>query len=200
MQLSIIGGQAESQAGSRFSQDVVAQVTVLSEPTVPGNADRQLDAYQAVAGRWRTAVHGERAALASVLTDTPFGKKVHEVLNAFTRAAWPGDDRSPGAAQSQMLKAFDALPETDRKIVASLQTDPSTGAPYPSAEAYYTRLRQELDAAQAAALTRAPDTVTLSAEAQARLNGDKATEAPARVASEPAPRMAAAIAAYARVG
>ncbi len=205
MHLSNIVAQSAG-AGSVYgkSPDLAAEAATLYDPAA--DPARQLDAYQAVASRWRVAPHAERVALAGVLTDSPFGQKVHAVLNAYTRAAWPGGDPAPDAAQDRTLKAFEALSDTDQAIIAGLHTDASTGTPYASPQDYRARLKQDLDAARTPALGARPDTVTLSPEAQSRLAGaaEPSAEAGARPpppppAQPPRPEVAAAIAAYARL-
>ena len=175
------------------AEGVRAAAAALNDPA--GSLDRQLQAYQALAGRWRQAGQGERQALAQALTDSPFGRKVQATLDAFTRAAWAGPDASPPAPQAQALRAFDALADADRRIVAAMQVD-ARGAPaFASADDYRARLQADLDAAQAA--VPKSDTVTLSKEAQAHLSGAAAPEAkPPEPAPHPA--VAAAFAAYGR--
>lgn len=155
--------------------------------------DQKLGAYHALSNRWAGAGHAERAALAPALNDSPFAKTVQSALNTFTKAAWAGSDAAPPAPQAQALKAFDGLSETDQAIVASLQVGVQGARGHSTVADYRARLQADLADAQPAA--SAPrDTVTLSAEAQARLAGADAPEAPAPV--EAAPQMAAAISAY----
>jgi len=195
MQLSNIAARSSGPDISRLTPEVAAHVAILADPPGSSGFDRQLDAYQAVAARWRVAGQGDRAGLASVLTDSPFGQRVHRVLDAFTRAAWPGRDAGPDAAPAQLIKAFDSLSDDDQQIVAGMHTDPSSGAPYASANDYRARLKANLEEAQAPGLERRGDVVTLSPEAQAHLAG-KPTPSPASAVSAPRPEMAAAIAAY----
>jgi hypothetical protein len=179
-----------------FPGGVRAAAAALSAPADEVGLDRQLKAYQELAGRWRQAGQGERQALAQALTDSPFGQKVQSTLDAFTRAAWAGSDAAPPAPQAQVLKAFDDLSDTDRQIVAAMQVD-ARGAPaFASADDYRARLQADLAAAEAATGQKR-DTVTLSRQAQAHLAGGAAPEAQT---PEPAPHpaVAAAFAAYGR--
>ncbi|AYV46149.1 hypothetical protein CFHF_16170 [Caulobacter flavus] len=157
--------------------------------------DQKLSAYHALANRWTGAGHAERAALAPPLNDSPFAKTVQSALNTFTKAAWAGADAAPPAPQAQALKAFDGLTDTDKTIVASLQVGVPGARGPATVKDYRARLQSDLDAAQPAAA--APrDTVTLSPEAQARLAGAAAPDAPAAPVVEAAPQMAAALSAY----
>lgn len=179
-----------------FPGGVRAAAAVLNAPAEAVGLDQQLKAYQDLAGRWRQSGQGERQALAEALTGSPFGQKVQSTLDAFTRAAWAGPDATPPAPQAQMLKAFDALSDTDRQIVAAMQVD-ARGAPaYVSADDYRARLQADLAAAEAATGQKR-DTVTLSRQAQAHLAGAAAPQTEPR---EPAPHpaVAAAFAAYGR--
>jgi hypothetical protein len=190
-------------AGDDFPGGVSAATAALQAPADGSRLGHQLKAYHALASRWREAGHGERAALAQALTASPFAQGVQSTLNAFTRAAWAGPDAAPPAPQAQILKAFDALSETDRQIVAAMHVDPSGAPAFASADDYRARLHSELEAAQAAAGTaRRPDTVTLSDEAQARLAQGASPEAAAILspAAETAarPELTKAIAAYAK--
>lgn len=156
--------------------------------------DQKLSAYHALSNRWAGAGHAERASLAPALNDSPFAKTVQSALNTFTKAAWAGSDAAPPAPQAQALKAFDGLSETDQTIVASLQVGvPGARGPATVGD-YRARLQSDLDAAQPSATPR--DTVTLSPEAQARLAGAAAPEAPAAPTVEATPQMAAALSAY----
>ena len=199
MELNEVSPHARGPTPYRFTGDVGAAVAALGDTGGVSNPGRQLEAYQALAARWRSAPHGERAALAQVLTDSPFGQKVHSVLNAFTRAAWAGDSTEPPAPQHQILKAFDALTDTDQQIVAAMQVDASTGSAFASATDYRARLQSDLQASQILAAARRPDTVTLSSEAQAALAGEAPPQAAEPRDNAPArPEVAAAIAAYSK--
>ncbi|PLR28874.1 hypothetical protein SGCZBJ_00055 [Caulobacter zeae] len=167
----------------------------LNDTAGAAGLDQKLSAYHALSNRWAGAGHAERASLAPALNDSPFAKTVQSALNTFTKAAWAGSDAAPPAPQAQALKAFDGLSETDQTIVASLQVGvPGARGPATVGD-YRARLQSDLDAAQPT--TSAPrDTVTLSPEAQARLAGAAAPEAPAAPMAEAAPQMAAALSAY----
>jgi hypothetical protein len=190
------GASSASAYGS--SSGVAGAAAVLNDASGTVSLGQQLNAYQSLASRWRDARPGERAVLAQALTESPFAQNVQSTLNTFTRAAWAGPDAVPPAPQIQILKAFDGLSDDQRRIVAAMQG----GAAGPSAtpSEYRARLQADLEAAQPAGQPRRSDTVTLSAEAQARL---AAGEPPASVpttqpdtASDP--QMGRAIAAYAR--
>jgi hypothetical protein len=182
-----------AQAGAPPLPGTLAAAGVLNDPGA--GLDDQLKAYHDLAGAWRGARGGERAALAQVLTDSPFAQKVQSTLDAFTRAAWAGQDAAPPAPQAQILAAFDALSEGDRQIVSSMQADAS-GRPS-SPETYRARLQSDLDAAQAQAPRKA-DAIVLSREAQAVLAGGSEPAAAASQPPAPRPDLAAAFAAYSR--
>lgn len=169
-----------------------AAAGVLNDPAA--GLDDQLNAYHELAGAWRGARGGERAALAQALTDSPFAQKVQTTLNAFTRSAWAGQDAAPPAPQAQILQAFDALSDDDRQIVASMQTDASGRPSTP--DAYRARLQSELDTAQAAQPRKA-DAIVLSSQAQAMLAGGAEPQV-APQAIPPRPDLAAAFAAYSK--
>lgn len=158
------------------------------------SVDDQLEAYRTLAGQWREAKGAERAKLAQALSDSPFGQKALAVVNRFTRAAWAGADAAPPAPQEKALQAFDRLTETDRKIVAALQTDPATGAGFAAAADYRAHLQAELDAAR----PRPADQIVLSAAARARLAGAQTAQASGPAERPSDPQVAEAFAAYAR--
>jgi hypothetical protein len=186
MQISKLTADIGGPLAPSLTADIAAAARLLNDRD--GDLVQQLDAYQGLAGRWREARHGERAALAEQLTETVFAQRVHSVLNAFSRAAWAGPDAVPPAPQAQALRAFEDLAPEDQQIVAALHVDPATGAGYASPADYRSRLLKELDAA----LPRRSDSVTLSAEAHARLEAQvpppplepsAASDAPATVAA-----------------
>jgi hypothetical protein len=179
-----------------------AAVAALSDRTGATPLSDQLDAYRHLSARWRSAGPAERMALAGALTESPFAQRAQATVNAFTRAAWAGADAQPPAPEEQMLKAFDALSEDDQRIVSALLTE-GTGRTASPAD-YRGRLKAAFDDAAAKVATRLPDTITLSEEARARL---AAREAPTPVQASgqigdvsPRPEIAAALAAYAKVG
>jgi hypothetical protein len=186
---------ANGASAVAYPGGAVGATAALSDTSGSVGLDQQLSAYHALANRWTGAGHAERASLSPALNDSPFAKTVQSALNTFTKAAWAGSDAAPPAPQAQALKAFDGLSETDQTIVASLQVGvPGARGPATVGD-YRARLQSDLDAAQPA--TAAPrDTITLSPEAQARLAGAAAPEAPAAPAVEAAPQMAAALSAY----
>lgn len=187
---------AGQPSASNFPGGLPAATAALNDSA--GSLPRQLKAYQALAGRWREAGPGERAALAPTLTESPFAQRVQSTLNAFTRAAWAGPDATPPAPQAKALEAFDALSEPDREIVAAMQVDASGEPAYVSAKAYRARLQADLEAARTPT-DRAQDVVTLSEEAVRHLAGDGAPSPPQTPPPEAAhPAVAAALAAYAR--
>lgn len=194
MQINEITSRPAGSTGSALSDpEIAGKVAVLSgDASLP----QQLDAYHALSDSWRGARSTDRAALAGVLNETPFGQRVQSVLNSFTRAAWPGAGAAPPAPQESALSAFQGLSEDDRAIVASMQTDPSTGTRYASADDYGRRLKTELDEARTG--LRRSDTVTLSAEARARLAGAEMAK-PVQIAPAARPAVAEALTAYARL-
>lgn len=153
--------------------------------------DRQLAAFQTLMRQWRDASPSERPALAQALTDMPFAQRAQATLDSFTRAAWAGPDAVPPEPQARMLGAFDALPDADQKIVASLK-----GQATP--KDFRARLRADFEAATPKPGERRPDRVTLSPEAQAGLAGEAAPEPGAQPAAAANPELARALAAYAR--
>ena len=184
--------------GSSAPNDPVAAATAtLSDPQ--GGLTQKLQAYQALAGRWRTAGPAERASLAPALTESPFAQKVQSTLNAFTRAAWAGADAAPPEPQAQALKAFDALSDGDRQIVSSMQLNSSGAKAFASAADYRAHLQAELDAVEAQA-PRGGDTIILSDAAQAHLAGGGAppADAPGETDIAAHPEVAAALSAYAK--
>jgi hypothetical protein len=173
---------------------VAGAAAVLNDASA--SLGQQLNAYQALAGRWRDARPGERAVLAQALTESPFAQDVQSTLNTFTRAAWAGPDAVPPAPQIQIAKAFDGLSGDEQQIVAAMHG----GAAGVTPSDYRARLQADLEAAQPAETPRRSDSVTLSTEAQARLAaGEPAAPAPSAWPDTGAdPQMGRAIAAYAR--
>ncbi len=166
-----------------------AAATVATDESA--GLDRQLAAFQGLMGRWRDATASERPGLAQALNDLPFAQRAQATLDAFTRAAWAGPDAVPPEPQARMLQAFDSMPAADQKIVAALQ---GQAAP----KDYRARLQADLQDATPQPPERRVDTVTLSAEAQARLAG-AATPQVTPLEAPANPQIAAALAAYARV-
>jgi hypothetical protein len=203
MQISKYTSGPVSPSDQGVGGGVPAASAALRDQSGATSLARQLEAYQTLAGRWREARHGERAALADTLTNSPFGQRVQSTLDVFTRAAWTGPNAVRPAPQTQILKAFDDLSEDDQQIVAALRVDSSGGPTFASAAEHRARLQAELDSSLAeVSEERRADTVTLSREAQARLVG-AASQAPT---SEPQPAkivvtradLAAAVAAYSK--
>lgn len=181
-----------------FAGGAAAAAAALDDTSGAVGLDGQLAAYHALSNRWAGAGHAERAGLAYALTESPFAKTIQSALNTFTRAAWAGTDAVPPAPQQRALDAFDALSETHKAIVASLQVGVQNSQGPASVADYRTRLQAELDAAQPSPV--APrDTITLSPEAQARLAGGAPRDSAAPPV-EAAPEMAAAINAYGKAG
>ncbi|MES2894898.1 MAG: hypothetical protein V4759_02620 [Pseudomonadota bacterium] len=198
MHISRLAVGQSGPSASNFPGGLPAAMAALNDSA--GALGHQLKAYQALAGRWREAGPGERAALAPTLTESPFAQRVQSTLNAFTRAAWAGPDAAPPLPQAKVLEAFDALSEPDREIVAAMQVDTSGEPAYASAKAYRARLQADLETARAPQADRARDMVTLSEEAVRHLAGDGEPASPGIPAPEAAhPAVAAALAAYARV-
>lgn len=190
MQISRLSAAPTGSAAN--TTGIAAAAAVLNDPAGAAGLDRQLAAYQSLAGRWRAARPAERDTLAQALTQSPFAQRVQSTLNAFTRAAWAGPDAMPPKPQARIIEAFDGLNEDDQRIVAAMQADAAPGD-------YRARLQAELDAHQANTPERRPDSVTLSQEAQDRLAaGDTASGPPAPPKAEPRPDLAAALAAYAK--
>jgi hypothetical protein len=203
MQISRLAAGPASPSDLNLPGGVAAATAVLNDSTGAAGLTQQLEAYQALAGRWREARNGDRAMLAQALTDSPFGQKVQSTLDAFTRAAWTGPDAVPPAPQAQILKAFDDLSDAERQIVAAMQVDTSGASAFASPADYRARLQADLDATEAAvAHERRTDTVTLSKDAQALLeSGDQPDAAPAPPPAGQARTradLAAAMAAYSR--
>ncbi|KQY35853.1 hypothetical protein ASD38_04710 [Caulobacter sp. Root487D2Y] len=193
-QISASGGGG--QAAFPFPGGASAATAAVNDASGATAVGQQLDAYHALSGRWAGAGPGERAALTHALTESPFAKTIQTAVNTFTRAAWPGSDAQPPVPQQRMKDAFEGLSDDHQQIIASLQVGVPGSPPPTSVDDYRARLRSDLDAAQAPAAPK--DTVTLSAEAQARLAGAAPTEtAPPPV--EPTPEMAPAITAYTRL-
>lgn len=192
MHISQISTSAAGQSSIAYPGGVAAAAAALNDTSGSVGVDQQLGAYHALANRYVQAGHAERATLAPALTESPFAKTIQSALNTFTRAAWPGSDAVPPAPQRRALEAFDGLNETDQAIVASLQVGiPDSKGPS-SVEDYRGRLQADLGKVEAPS-PNPRDTVTLSAEAEARLAGNAPSAAPVIDAS---PEMAAAINAY----
>ncbi|MBO9559407.1 MAG: hypothetical protein J7515_12630 [Caulobacter sp.] len=189
---------ATTGAGSAafpFPGGVAAATAAVNDASGATGVGQQLDAYHALSSRWAGAGPGERAALTPALTESPFAKTIQTAVNTFTRAAWPGSGAQPPVPQQRMKDAFEGLSDDHQQIIASLQVGVPGSPPPASVEDYRARLQADLDAAQAP--TGPVDTVTLSAEAQARLAGAAPAEEAPQVA--PTPQMAPAITAYTRL-
>ena len=185
------------QTAFPFPGGVAAATAAVNDTTGTADLGQRLDAYHALSNRWAGAGHGERMALTQALTESPLAKTIQTAVNTFTRAAWAGADAAPPVPQQRMKDAFDSLPQDHKQIIASLQVGVPGSPPPASVDDYRARLQSDLDAAQAP--TAAPtDTVTLSAEARARLAGAAPAESAAPPPAEVAPEMAAAITAYGR--
>jgi hypothetical protein len=175
---------------------------LLNQSTHAGNLGAQLEAYNALAGRWPDAADAERPALAQALGESRFAQRIQTTLNLFTRAAWAGPDAVPPAPELQALRAFDGLPGPDRRIVAALRGAALGTSPLTSVAEYRARLQREADdaAAVSAPSARMPDVVSLSDAARARLAGG-APQAQVPAPPEAQPRsiqLTAALAAYAK--
>jgi hypothetical protein len=177
-----------------FPGGVKAATAAVNDASGATDLGQRLDAYHALSGRWAGAGPGERMALTHALTESPLAKTIQTAVNTFTRAAWPGADAVPPVPQQRMKDAFEGLSGDHQQIIASLQVGVPGSPPPASVEDYRARLQADLDAVQPPA--GPVDTVTLSAEAQARLAGGAAPEAAPQVA--PTPEMAPAITAYTR--
>jgi len=199
MKITQISTGTGASAAIDYPGGAAVAAAALEDASGAVGLDRQLAAYHALANRWAGADHAERAGLVHALTESPFAKTIQAALNTYTRAAWAGADAVPPAPQQRALDAFDALSEADQAIVASLQVGVQNSRGPASVADYRTRLRADLDAVQPSA-TAPRDTVTLSPEAQARLAGAAAPQAPAGPTLEATPEMAAAISAYGKVG
>ena len=185
------------QAAFPFPGGVSGASAAVNDASGATGVGRQLDAYHALSSRWAGAGHGERAVLTQALTESPFAKTIQTAVNTFTRAAWPGADAVPPVPQQRMKDAFEGLSGDHQQIVASLQVGIQGPSPKPaSVDDYRARLQSDLEAAQAPA-SAPKDTVTLSAEAQARLAGTAPAEAAPTVT--PTPQMAPAITAYGKL-
>ena len=195
MKISQISTAEPGPSAISYPGGVAGAAAALNDTSGAVALHQQLNAYHALSDRWAGAGHAERAGLTQALTESPFAKTIQSALNTFTRAAWAGSDAVPPTPQRQALGAFDGLSETDQTIVASLQVGVQNGKGPSSVAEYRSRLRADLETAEAPA--QAPrDTVTLTAEAQARLAGTAAPQTPAAAPVEPSPEMAAAISAY----
>lgn len=197
MQISQISTRDTDRTPIAFPGGVAAASAALNDASGAVSLSQQLDAYHALAKRWNGAGHAERSNLTQALTESPFAKTIESALNTFTRAAWAGADATPPAPQQRALEAFDSLSETDQAIVASLQVGiPNSQGPSSVAD-YRSRLQANLDGVKTATTTPR-DSVTLSAEAQARLAGAAPPETTAPPPADATPQMAAAISAYGR--
>jgi len=182
------------QTAFPFPGGAAAATAAVNDASGATGVGQQLDAYHALSNRWAGAGHGERAALTHALTESPFAKTIQTAVNTFTRAAWPGADAVPPVPQQRMKDAFEGLSGDHQQIIASLQVGIQGPSPKPaSVDDYRARLQADLDASQAP-VAAPTDTVTLSAEAQARLAGAAPVEAAPTVT--PTPQMAPAITAY----
>jgi hypothetical protein len=190
MQISTFAAGQAGLASPSFPGGLAAAAAALND--AGAGLDRQLGAYRTLASEWRASDAQGRAVLAPALNDSPFARRAQAALNSFTRAAWAGPDATPPAPEAQALKAFDSLSGDDQQIVAALQAGTSPAD-------HRAKLAAELDAAETAALARKGDSITLSAEAQARLAG-KAGQDAAEAAPDarPQPALSPALAAYAR--
>jgi hypothetical protein len=199
MQISRLAAGPVGPAASSSTGGVAAATAVLNDTSGAAGLDEQLSAYQTLVGRWRDAGHSERASLSQALTDSPFAQTVQSTLNGFTKAAWAGVDAVPPAPQVQLLKAFDNLSADGQQIVAAMQLDASGGPAFASAADYRARLQADVETARPPEPQRRGDSVTLSDEAQAHLDGG---EVPSPAPSQPRTRtradLALAIAAYAK--
>ena len=195
MQISRISTTDAAQSAVAYPGGLAGAAAALNDTTGSVGLDTQLSAYHALADRWNSAGYADRSNLTQALTESPFAKTVESALNTFTRAAWPGAGAVPPAPQRQALDAFDGLSDTHQAIVASLQVGIQDSKGPSSVADYRGRLQADLDQVQAPA-TEPRDSVTLSAEAQARLAGGAAPETTPAVPSDATPEMAAAISAY----
>jgi hypothetical protein len=201
MQISRLAAGPVGAAVSNSTGGVAAAAAVLNDTSGGAGLGQQLAAYQTLVGRWRDAGHGERASLTQALTASPFAQAVQSTLNSFTKAAWAGPDAVPPAPQVQMLKAFDNLSADDQQIVAAMQADASGAPAMASATDYRARLQAEVETARPPEPKRRADSVTLSDEAQAYLDGgDAAGPAPSQPRMRTRADLALAIAAYAKAG
>lgn len=199
MQISRLAAGPVGPAVSNSTGGVAAATAVLNDTGGGAGLDQQLNAYQTLVGRWRVAGHAERAGLTQALTSSPFAQTVQATLNGFTKAAWAGVDAVPPAPQVQLLKAFDNLSGDDQQIVAAMQLDASGAPAFASAADYRARLQTDVETARPPEPTRRTDSVTLSDEAQAHLDGgDAPSPAPAQPRTRTRADLALAIAAYAK--
>lgn len=196
MQISQISTRDAGRTSVAYPGGVAAATAALNDTSGAVGVDQQLSAYHALAGRWNGAGYAERSSLTQALTESPFAKTIQSALNTFTRAAWAGADAVPPAPQQQALTAFDGLSETDQAIVASLQVGIRDSKGPASVSEYRGRLQADLESVPPAPV-EPRDSVTLSAEAQARLAGAAAPETAPPV--DASPEMAAAISAYGKV-
>lgn len=198
MQISQTSTIDAARASLAYPGGVAGATAALNDTTGSVGVDQQLSAYHALANRYNGAGYAERSSLTQALTDSPFAKTIQSALNTFTRAAWAGSGAVPPAPQRQALEAFDSLSDTDQAIVASLQVGIQDSKGPSSVADYRSRLQADLDGVQPAA-AEPRDSVTLSAEAQARLAGGKPPEAPPAVPADATPEMAVALSAYGKV-
>jgi len=195
MQISQTSTRDVGRTSVAYPGGVAAATAALNDTSGAVGVDQQLSAYHALANRYNGAGHAERSALTQALTESPFAKTIQSALNTFTRAAWPGAGAVPPAPQQRALDAFDSLSETDQAIVASLQVGIQDSKGPSSAADYRSRLQADLESVQPASL-EPRDSITLSAEAQARLAGGAPKEDAPAVPPDADPQMAAAISAY----
>jgi len=195
MQIAQTSTRDAGRTAVAYPGGVAAATAALNDTSGAVGVDQQLSAYHALANRYNGAGYAERSALTQALTESPFAKTIQSALNSFTRAAWPGADAVPPAPQQRALTAFDSLSETDQAIVASLQVGIRDSQGPASVADYRSRLQADLDGVQPATV-EPRDSITLSAEAQARLAGGAPKDDAPAVPSDATPEMAAAISAY----
>ncbi|HJV41477.1 hypothetical protein [Caulobacter sp.] len=198
MQISQISTRDAGRTSVAYPGGLAAAAAALNDTSGAVGLDQQLSAYHALASRWNGAGFAERANLTQALTESPFAKTIQSALNTFTRAAWAGADAVPPAPQQRALTAFDGLSETDQAIIASLQVGVRDSQGPSSVADYRGRLQADLESAQPAP-AEPRDSITLSAEAQARLAGGAAPDSAPATPVDATPEMAAAISAYGKV-
>jgi len=200
MQIARLAAGPVGSAVPNSTSGVAAATAVLSDTSGSVGLGQQLEAYQTLVGRWRDAGQAERSGLTQALTASPFAQTVQSTLNSFTKAAWAGPDAVPPAPQVQLLKAFENLSPDDQQIVAAMQADASGAPAFASAADYRARLQADVETARPPPEPqRRGDSITLSEEAQAHLDGgDTPAPAPAQPRTRTRADLAQAIAAYAK--
>lgn len=198
MQISQISTIDATRPSLAYPGGLAAATAALNDTSGAVGVDQQLSAYHALASRWNGAGAAERSNLAQALTESPFAKTIQSALNSFTRAAWAGADAVPPAPQQKALAAFDGLSETDQAIIASLQVGVRDSQGPSSIADYRGRLQADLESVRPAPV-EPRDSITLSAEAQARLAGAAPPDAETTAPVDASPEMAAAINAYGKV-